>query len=262
MKQQFKKWTFRLMVTGMFLFGLLIIFILNPTILYANKTSLGNYSIYHNKPLNKNFQTLLQQSNSIIKSSEIYNPELKIDICLKDGSAYPGLIEKVLGRESISTFYNKVVFNAGEVDFDNNYIKIDGHKLNLTEMLAHVQVHCLEFKKYGLWKSNPIAKHPKWKWEGYAEYIGRQHSADKNLKDNIQKLLQAERVNNAGWMMLADSTEIITAFFKYRLLIQYCLEIKKMSFMQLMEDKTPEETVTQQMIAWYSCQATTNAAKK
>jgi hypothetical protein len=32
--------------------------------------------------------------------------------------------------------------------------------------------------------------------------------------------------------------------------------------MQLMEDKTPEETATQQMIAWYSCQATTNAAKK
>ena len=254
MKKQFKKWIFRLVVIALFLFGLLVTFMLNPIFLYANKTSIGKYSIYHNKPLDKNFQILLKQSDSIIKSSELYDPELTMDICLKDGSKYPRLIEKVLGRDLISSFYNKIIFTADEVNFDSNYIKLDGHKWNLTEMLAHAQVHCLEFKKYGLWKSNPIAKHPRWKWEGYPEYISKQHSEIKNLQDGIKTLLQTEQINNTGWMIFPDGTENMTTFFKYRLLIQYCLEVKKMSFVQLLKDITPEETVRQQMLNWYNHQ--------
>ncbi len=252
MKRNFKKFTIRLMITGLFLFGLLVTFMLNPILLYANRTSVGNYSIYHNKPLDKNTQNRLEKSIAIIKSSELYDPELKMDICLKDGSKYPKLIEKILGRDLLSSFYNKIVFTGDEVSFDSNYIKIDRHKWNLTEMLAHAQVHCLEFKKYGLWKSNPVAKHPEWKWEGYPEYIARQNSQVKNLHESIQTLLQEERVNDTGWMTLPDSTETITNYFKYRLLIQYCLEIKKMSFVQLLKDTAQEETVRLQMMSWYS----------
>jgi len=36
-----------------------------------------------------------------------------MDVCLKDGSAYPAFIEKVLGKDMITSFYNKIVF-AGE----------------------------------------------------------------------------------------------------------------------------------------------------
>jgi hypothetical protein len=133
---------------------------LNPILLYANKTVMGNYSIYHNKPLNPNLVFRLEQSISIIKASELYDPKLKMDVCLKDGSKYPGLVEKILGRDVLSSFYNKIVFTGDEVNFDRNYIPFYDHKWNLTEMLAHAQVHCLEFNKYGLWKSNPIGKHP------------------------------------------------------------------------------------------------------
>jgi len=243
------------MATGLFLFGLLILFMLNPILLYANKTVVGNYSIYHNKPIDKNFQCILEQSNSIIKSSELYDPELRMDICLKDDSKYPGLIEKVLGRDMLASFYNKMVFTCDEVNFDSNYIKLDGHKWNLTEMLAHAQVHCLEFNKYRLWKSNPIANYPGWKWEGYPEYIARQNSEIKNLQDGIKRLIQTEQVNNTGWMTLPDSTEIITTYFKYRLLVQYCLEIKRMAFVQLLKDRTPEESVRQQMLNWFNSQS-------
>jgi hypothetical protein len=253
MKRQIKKWTFRLMVTGLFLFGLLVMFMLNPVLLYANKTSVGNYSIYHNKPLEKNFLYRLQQADSIIQSSELYNQQLKMDICLKDGSKYPGLIEKILGKDPLTTFYNKIAVTGDEVNYDSNYIKFDGHTLNFTAMLAHVQVHCLQFKKYGFWKSNPVAKHPKWKWEGYPEYIARQYSDVKTLKDNIQTLLQAEQANSS-WVTLSDHTEIVTGYFKYRLLVQYCLEVKKISFIQLIEDTTPEEIVREQMMGWYKGQ--------
>jgi len=253
MKKQFKKWMFRLMVTGVFLFGLLIFFMLNPILLYANKTTVGNYSIYHNKPLDKNFLQQLEQSNIIIKSSELYDAKLKIDVCLKDGSNYPKLIKAVMGKDFLSSFYNKIIATADSVNYKDNYILLDGHKWNLVQMLAHAQVHCLEFNKYGLWQSNPIAKHPIWKWEGYPEYIARQSFDQTNLQNNIQKLLQTENTNNV-WMTFADGTETLTAFDEYRLLIQYCIAIKKMTFTELIKDTTQEETIKQEMISWYNKQ--------
>jgi len=250
MKKQSEKWVFRLIVTGLFLLGLLITFMLNPILLYANKTTIGNYSIYHNNALDKNFRQRLGQSNIINKSSELYDPNLKIDVCLKDGSSYPKLIKAVLGRDFLSSFYNKIIFTSDTVNYSDNYIQLDGHKWNLTQMLAHAQAHCLEFNQYGLWQSNPIAKHPVWKWEGYPEYVARQNSDQVNLQTNIKKLLEAENTTNNGWMKFADSTETLIAFNEYRLLIQYCIQIKRMTFVELMKDTTQEKTVRQQMINW------------
>jgi hypothetical protein len=252
MKKHFKKWMFRLMVTGLFLFGLLVTFMLTPILLYANKTTIRNYSIYHNKQLSKDFLQRLEQSNIIIKSSELYDPNLKIDVCLKDGSRYPGLIKFVMGKDLISSFYNKIILTGDTVNYSDNYIQLDGHKWNLTQMLAHAQVHCLEFNKYGLWQSNPIAKHPAWKWEGYPDYVAKQNSDQVNLQNNIERLLQIESTTNNGWMKFADSTETLISFDEYRLLIQYCIEIKKMTFVELMKDTTGENTVRQQMINWYN----------
>lgn len=252
MKKQFKRWIFRLTFTGVFLLALLVTFMLNPILLYANKTVMGNYSIYHNKPLNQNLAFRLEQSISIIKASELYDPKLKMDVCLKDGSKYPGLVEKVLGRDVLSSFYNKIVLTGDEVNFDRNYIQFYEHKWNLTEMLAHAQVHCVEFNKYGLWKSNPIGRHPEWKWEGYPEYIARQNAQLGNLQAGIKTLLKTERDNDTGWMTLPDSTEALVHYFKYRLLTLYCLEVKKMTFVNLLRDTTREETIRLQMMDWYN----------
>lgn len=224
---------------------------LSPILLYANKTVKGNFSIYHNRPLDKHLLNQLKQSSFITKESELYDSGLKIDVCLKDDSKYPFLIEKILGRDLLTSFYNKIVFTGDEVNYDKNYIAINGHRWNLTEMLAHVQVHCLEFKKFGLWKSNPIARHPDWKWEGYPEYIARQNAQIGNLQTGIKTLLLTEKDNKSGWMTLSDNTEILIHYFKYRLLVQYCLEVKKMSFVQLLQDTTKEETVREQMMNWY-----------
>jgi hypothetical protein len=254
MRKRLKWWTFRLLFTGLFLLGLLVTFMLNPVLLYANKTVQGNYSIYHSKPLDKKLLPHLEQSIAIVQGSELYDPKIKIDICLKDGSTYPGLVQKVMGRDVLSSFYNKIVFTGDEVNFDKNYIQLYAHKWNLTQMLAHAQIHCLEFKKYGLWKSNPIGGHPEWKWEGYPEYIARQNAQIGNLQTGIKTLLLTQQIANNGWMKLRDSTEIIIHYFKYRLLVQYCLEVKKFSFGQLLQDTTQEETVRQEMMNWYSKQ--------
>ena len=61
---------------------------LNPTFLFANKTSLGSFTIYHNNEFDKEFLKQVNEATNLRKASELYDPNYKIDIYLNDGSNY------------------------------------------------------------------------------------------------------------------------------------------------------------------------------
>ena len=250
MKKIIKKWTLRLTLFGLFLLVLLISLILNPSLLYAHKTSVENYNIYHNKPIDSIVLERLHESSKIIKSSELFDPNLKYDICLDDGSWYPSLIKTIFPETLGTTFYNKIVF-WGTVNFRENFGFDGTTKWNITQLIAHTQIHCLQFNKMGFWKSNPIAHHPNWKWEGYAEYISRKLTTGNDLTIGIGHLIQAENKFNNNRIEFSDGTGSSLTFYKMRLLVQFCSEIKKMNFEQLLKDTTTEDVVRQEMMSWY-----------
>jgi hypothetical protein len=254
MKPQVKKWTFNPTVTGLFISALLVGVVLNPNLTYANKTIYNNFTIFHNKPIDGILLIHLDEATEFIKKSELYNPKLKLDICLNDGSLYPSLIQKFFGLTFAEGFYNKVVLH-GNADYKDNFIEINGYKWNLTQALAHEAVHCLQFDKLGLWKSNPMAKIPTWKWEGYPEYVARQNPYQKDIVKNIGRLIKTEQTDNNGWIQFADSTGAVLSYYKYWLLVQYCMDIRKMTYMQILNDTAKEETVELRMMDWYKIQA-------
>ena len=90
-----KKWTIRLTITALFIAALLLVIILNPMLTYANKTTHNNFSIYHNQAIDNNFLTTLDEAAQLLKGSEFYNPNLKLDICLNDGAAYTKIISTI-----------------------------------------------------------------------------------------------------------------------------------------------------------------------
>ena len=254
MKRQIRKWTLRLTATGLLCLGFLVGIVLNPTLLYANKTTVGNYTIYHNAPLDENFISRLDNATELIKTSELYDANLKLDICLNDGSLYPTLIEKLRGQAFGWGFYDKVVL-MGKANYKNNFVELNGYKWNLTQLLAHEETHCFQFHKFGLWKSNPIANHPNWKWEGYPEYVARRNADQLDLTKNISQKIAAENLDKDGWAIyFSDSTIAPRDYYNAWLLIQYCLDIKKMSYENLLKDTTSEQTTTMQMMNWYVTQ--------
>ncbi len=250
MKQTIKKWALRFVLSGLLVLALLITFILNPSFLYAEKTVVGNCNIYHDVAIDSSLIGRLKEASEIIKTSTLFDAGLKYDICLNDGSYYPSLVKFILDEPIGTTFYNKLVF-FGTINFKENYGLLNHKKWNMAELIAHSQTHCLQFKKFGLWKSNPIAGYPNWKWEGYAEYISRKLTNNNNLTINIGKLVETEKAENDNWIQFADGTGCIFSFYKMRLMVQYCIEIKKMNIEQLLKDKTTEELVTKEMIDWY-----------
>jgi hypothetical protein len=252
MKQKIKKWTFRILVTGLLLVGILLTFILSPTLLYANKTRFGNYTIYYNTSLDTNFKKRLNEATELLNPSEIYNPKLHIDICLNDGSSYPALIQFFLGSAFGIGFYDKVVL-MGSINWKDNYEIYNGYKWNLTQLIAHETLHCLQFNKFGLLKSNPVAKYPTWKWEGYNEYIARRNNDQLNLIENINRYNEAALKTKDDWgIKFADSTYVGKYYYKWWILMQYCKDIKKMTYLEILQDTTREEIVSEDMINWYN----------
>ena len=177
------KWTLRLIITGLFITGLLLIIVLNPILTYANKTTHNNFTIYHNTKLDPLLTSQLDNARNLLETSEFYNEKLNLDICLNDGSKYTDIIRTIRGQAFAWGFYNKVVLQ-GTMNCKENYVELNGYKWNLTQLLAHEMTHCLQFYKLGLWKSKPIANIDNWKWEGYAEYVSRQNINQKNLIKN------------------------------------------------------------------------------
>ena len=253
MKKQIKIWALRLTATVLFTAMLLIVIVLNPILTYASKTTHKKYTIFYNKALDQQLLFRLNEAGTLLQKSEFYNPMLKFDICLDDGSIYPAMMQKIRGKAFAWGFYNKVVLQ-GNADYENNYVELNGYKWNLTQLLAHELTHCLQFSKLGFWKSNPVAGIPGWKWEGYPEYVARQGVDQKDLSKIIERLLQTERINNNGWIKILENTGTVIPYYKSWLLIQYCIDIKEMSYQQILNDPTKEETVWRKMMTWYNNQ--------
>ncbi len=252
MKLKLIKWLIRSLAIVVLLLGILVAIVLNPSLLYANKTAISNCTVYHNKPLDKTLKIRLEDATEIIKTSELYDPNIKFDICMNDGSYYPALMQVFLGKAFALGFTSNKVVLCGNVNVNENYIEVNGHKWNLTQSIAHEEAHCLVYNKVGFWNSNPVANHPIWKWEGYPEYVSRQTDGLKDLSKNMELLQTATKENKEAWgITLSDNTVSPRAYFNYMLLIQYCLDIKKMTYESLLKDTTSEETIRQQMMKWY-----------
>jgi hypothetical protein len=252
MKQQMKKWALRLTATGLLCLGFLVGIILYPTFLYAHKTTFGNYSIYHNSPLDDAFIPQLNKATELTRMSDLSDKNLKLDICLNDGSLYPTLMMKLRGQAFAWGFYDKVVL-MGNANCKDNFVELNGYKWNLTQLLAHEEIHCLQYNAFGLWKSNPIANYPNWKWEGYPEYVARRNPDQLDLVKNISRKMAQENTDKDGWAIsFGDSTIAARNYYNSWLLTQYCLDIKKMTYENLLKDTTSEEGITIQMMNWFA----------
>jgi len=246
----------RFVAISLFIIGFLIAIVLNPNWAYANKTSYKNYDVYHNKPLDPGWLDKLDEATELIKTSELYNPDLRLDICLNDGAFYPSVIKTIQGQAFAWGFYDKVVFHA-RTEKNYAHVELNGYTWNLTQLLAHEMVHCLQFDRFGPWKSKPIANIPNWKWEGYAEYISRKNDDQKNLVQNISRLYQT---NEDAWAILFnDGTIAPREYYSYWMLVQYCIDIKKMGYDEILDDNITEEILGREMTDWYQMQTKTDS---
>ena len=252
LKQQLKGWLLRVGIAALIVMGLLLSIVLNPDLLYADETVHGNVTIYHNGPIHPLLKVRLDEVRELLKSSEFYGPEQKFDLCLNDGLGYRQIPRIIFGEAFGWGFYDKVVLN-GAANFEENTLELNGYKWHLTQLLAHEMVHCMQFDKLGFWKSKPVARIPDWKWEGYAEYVSRQHADQQDLLINIERV---SRTDKESWAVIFDNGTIAPrVYYDYWMMVHYCLDIKKMTYSELLADPAAEDTIRAEMMDWYKQEA-------
>lgn len=254
MKRTTKRWTLRIAMTGLLIMGMLFGLMLNPTILYAKQTTIGNFTVYHQNEIDETLSHRLEKVTSILSESELYDPSYRLNICLNDGSSYPIIMEKIRGQAFGWGFYKNVVLE-GESNIKSNYVELNGYRWNLEQLIAHEAIHCYQYHELGIWNSNPLANYPNWKWEGYPEYVARQTTDQEDLFESIQLLIQTEKEQPGLWAIeFSDGTISPVNYYKDWLLVKYCLDIKKLSYKELLNDSTERVSIEEEMMDWFQTQ--------
>ncbi|MBD0400850.1 hypothetical protein [Flammeovirga sp. EKP202] len=251
MKIEIRKWVIRALLLC-FVSIISILFLMSfPQILYAKRTQVGNYIIYHENDLNQYFYQRLHNVDSVFRGSELYNDQLKLEICLSDGTAYPTLMKMIWG-DAFGWGMNTIATVNGNINFQENTIELHGYKWNFEQLLLHELTHCLQFNALGIMESNPLAKHPQWKWEGYAEYVARQGEVQHSLLKNMERIESARMVDPDEWgVFFEDGTVAPRVYYDYWLMVQYALVVKKMSYLELLKMNLKEEELKKEMMMWY-----------
>ena len=231
--------------------GLLVTLILYPQNLFAKKTTYKNFAIYYNEEPANNCRVILNDALALTRNSELWEEGLTFDVFLANNSFYKKIDNKVFGPAIARSVDNNVVLLA-DVDFKNNVLVAPHNKRNLTKTIAHELVHCLQYHAYGL-KFNPIKHPPLWKLEGYPEYISRQQEIQLptyDLRESINRLKDFER-DNKEWVELEPQQYEPIIYYKGRLMIEFLMDIKKLSYHEILTDSVKEEQVYAEMIKWY-----------
>jgi hypothetical protein len=187
--------------------------LLYPGVLFANHIEYRNFTVHSQEDLSDDIETILDEIEAAIVTSEIYDPTLRYDIFFGHGNrAFRitqdirwWMIARVIGIGPVLTYntsvpprYNHVVtFRIPDVE--NNALLHPEHlrPINMTHVLTHEVVHTLTTSRIGL---DRIPRIPVWKQEGYGDYIAASTNilADPSysLRESVERILSQD----LSWM--------------------------------------------------------------
>lgn len=228
-----------------------------PNLSYANKTKIGQVTIFHNQELDERTEVVLKNVIELLKSSELYDKNLHIQLCLNDNKLYP-IFHPTFGQPLAYSILNKTIIKNGKIKFNENVDEVQWagtnelRKYNLTMLLAHEFTHNLQRNANYFYVLRTSLGKINWKLEGYADYIARGFKNDGRLKDKIEKYLKEENSEHNGLPAIKDEfgSYLTQGYYKYALIVQYLMDIKKMNFNQICELDTNIDEIYSEMLKW------------
>jgi len=263
MKKKYKK-IFRITLLAFLATFLTIAFILLfPQKLFANKLKYKEFTVCSNDKIDDDIKIVLDNVMDIVRKSELHDSSYKYNIILCHNTFYNKIDNKVFGTDPAARARLHNVIIKARIDPKNNLAFATFRKaceVNLTYLIAHEMIHCLQGHKYGLLKFNPF-RHPEfWKLEGYPEYISKQNvfsSKDYSLTSDIDRYVTLKNKTTDIWISSENGgCEVPDYYYKGKLMMEYLIDIKHLSYDQILKDTTSENIIYRQMVKW------NNAAKE
>ncbi len=232
---------------------------LNPNWVYAHETKVDFVTIYHDDALRAEADGIVRSALEIIKSSDLYNEDISIDLCLNDNRFYPK-IHPLVGAPLAYAMLDKTVLSNCKINFAENRVETQWsannyelRKFDLTWLLAHEMTHNLQNNVDFLYVLKTAFGSINWKLEGHAEYVSRAYKDDGKLKERIAKLKVEEGKEHIGFpvMKLEDGTMQILSYLKYAIAIQYMHEVENLDYTQICNDQRSLDDIFLEIHAWH-----------
>jgi len=255
MKKTLKKILIRAFFTTITLLIAVISVMLNPQVLFAQKVVYRDFSIYSSDKSPGNYKTTIDSAIELIKTSEIYKHNQHLNIFLCNGTMYNKIDSKLLGPAMARCLDDNILLKV-PADFDNNVLIGGNSKRNLTKTIAHEAIHFYQMKMVGMIKFNPFIHPPTWKTEGYPEYVANQkelRSKGYDLKNSMKKLEEYEKAGTY-WVETEPAQFDPLVYYKGRVMMEYLIEIKHLTFSQIFDKGVKENDVIDEMKSWYNQQ--------
>jgi len=257
MNRKLKRILKRVSLTVLVMLSVLVTIILFPQLLFANKMKYKKFKVCSNDKINYDIRNVLDNAVNLVQKSELYDSNYKYNIILCHNSFYNKIDDRLLGIGPTARSRLNNVIVKFRIDPTSNLVFHTLRKeceVNLTYLLAHEMLHCLQANKYGIIKFNPF-RHPEfWKLEGYPEYISRQpelSGKDYSLISEIEKYIDLENKATDIWISPEEGgCEIPNYYYKGRLMVEYLMDIKHLSYDQILKDTFSENTIFKEMIKW------------
>jgi hypothetical protein len=257
MKKTIKRILALTMLTVVVAFSGLLTILLFPQPLFANKVEHKQFTIYSNDEITHDIIPLLDNAMALVEKSELNDPNYKFDILLAYNSLFNKLDDKLLGYGPTARGTDNNVTIKVKIDAKRNlfFPTFRGEcQADLTILIAHEMIHCLQANKYGIIKFNPVTHPEMWKLEGYPEYIARQPkltAKDYSLAKEIDRYIQLERKATDIWIVIEEGAcEAPKYYYKGRLMVEYLMDIKHWSYDKILNDTTSANSVYAEMINW------------
>ena len=233
-----------------------ITLVLYPQPLFANKLEYKNFRVYSNNKISTDVKGILDNAETIIVKSELNDPSYNYDIFLAYNSLYNSIDNTLLGTgPSARSIDNNVVVKI-RIDPKRNTAFATFHKeceVDLTHLIAHEMVHCLQAHKYGKIKFNPFWHPEMWKLEGYPEYISKQMNRKDNddLVNEINNYTDLKSKSKDGWILTSDGNcSVPEIYFKSTLMMKYLIDVNHLSYDKILNDTVSENAIYADMIKW------------
>lgn len=225
----------------------------SPQMLFANELEHNKFSVYSSETYDENsLKIVLDDAYKLVEHSELHDPDLQFGILLAHNHFWNKIEdlrgEGVLARPLADNITIKVPINP-----ELNEARSSRSTVNLTYLLAHEMVHVLQADKYGLLNFSPIKHPPMWKLEGYPEYIARcaQLNADAySLRSEIQRYKELVEASDDMNVEVTEGHFMPFYYYKGRVMIEYLMDVKGMTYDEILKDDTTEELVYQEVLQW------------
>jgi hypothetical protein len=255
MNKKFKRIFKRTLLTVLIIISAFVTIILFPQLLFANKMKYKKFKVCSNNKISYDIKIVLDNAMNLIQKSELYDSSYEYNIILCHNSFYNKIDDKLLGIGPAARVRLHNVIVKVRIDPKRNLAFPTFPKeceVNLTYALAHEMIHCLQAKKYGIIKFNPFTHPEFWKLEGYPEYISRKPgllNKDYSLTSEIERYVNLE--NKATDIAPEEGgCEFPNYYYKGRLMVEYLMDIKHLSYDQILKDSLSERTIFKEMVNW------------